>query len=149
MFSHIPIIDVSPLVAGDADLRGVATEIGCACRETGFFYIVGHGVDEALQARLETLSREFFLKPVEEKWRIRMALAGRAWRGYFRVGDELTSGRPDQKEGSTSARNCRSTTRSWSPGLRCTGPTSSRRSPRDFASACSTIRRRSPRSATG
>ena len=43
---------------------------GCACRETGFFYIVGHGVDEALQARLETLSREFFLKPIEEKWRI-------------------------------------------------------------------------------
>jgi isopenicillin N synthase-like dioxygenase len=28
-----------------------------------------------------------------------MALGGRAWRGYFRVGDELTSGRPDQKEG--------------------------------------------------
>jgi isopenicillin N synthase-like dioxygenase len=24
---------------------------------------------------------------------------GRAWRGYFRVGDELTSGKPDQKEG--------------------------------------------------
>jgi isopenicillin N synthase-like dioxygenase len=97
--SHIPIIDVSPLIAGDADLRGVATEIGRACRETGFFYIAGHGVDEGLQARLETLSREFFLKPVEEKCRIRMALAGRAWRGYFRVGDELTSGRPDQKEG--------------------------------------------------
>ena len=28
-----------------------------------------------------------------------MALGGRAWRGYFRVGDELTSGKPDQKEG--------------------------------------------------
>jgi len=28
-----------------------------------------------------------------------MALGGRAWRGYFRVGDELTSGQPDQKEG--------------------------------------------------
>ena len=38
------------------------------------------------QARLETLSREFFLKPVEEKWRIRMALAGRAWRGWFPLG---------------------------------------------------------------
>ena len=28
-----------------------------------------------------------------------MAAGGRAWRGYFRVGDELTSGKPDQKEG--------------------------------------------------
>src|SRR4029453_3531400 len=31
--------------------------------------------------------------------RIRMLLGGRAWRGYFAVGDELTSGKPDQKEG--------------------------------------------------
>ena len=28
-----------------------------------------------------------------------MALAGKAWRGYFPVGDELTSGKPDVKEG--------------------------------------------------
>jgi isopenicillin N synthase-like dioxygenase len=31
--------------------------------------------------------------------RIEMSRGGKAWRGYFRVGDELTSGRPDQKEG--------------------------------------------------
>ena len=36
---------------------------------------------------------------VDEKMRIRMALGGRAWRGYFPVGAELTSGKPDQKEG--------------------------------------------------
>ena len=30
---------------------------------------------------------------------IRMELGGRAWRGYFPLGDELTSGKPDQKEG--------------------------------------------------
>src|SRR5262249_17484389 len=41
----------------------------------------------------------FFTQDVETKLRIRMALGGRAWRGYFRVGDELTSGKPDQKEG--------------------------------------------------
>src|SRR5262249_47254133 len=41
----------------------------------------------------------FFVLDVETKMRIRMALGGRAWRGYFRVGDELTSGKPDQKEG--------------------------------------------------
>jgi isopenicillin N synthase-like dioxygenase len=28
-----------------------------------------------------------------------MALGGPAWRGYFPIGDELTSGKPDQKEG--------------------------------------------------
>ena len=98
-FSHIPIIDVSGLVAGGPSRGAVAERLGEACRASGFFYVVGHGVDEALQARLRDLSREFFAQDVEEKLKIRMALGGRAWRGYFGVGDELTSGKPDQKEG--------------------------------------------------
>src|SRR5882724_10102572 len=98
-FSEIPIIDVGDLVAGGPARRAVAGRLAGACRESGFYYVVGHGVDEVLQARLRTLSREFFAQGLEAKLRIRMALGGRAWRGYFRVGDELTSGRPDQKEG--------------------------------------------------
>src|SRR5947209_8186019 len=98
-FSSIPIIDVGTLVSGSAGLEAVAAQLGEACRESGFFYVVGHGVDEGLQQRLHDLSRRFFAQDVDAKMRIRMALGGRAWRGYFRVGDELTSGKPDQKEG--------------------------------------------------
>lgn len=98
-FTHIPIIDVGELVAGTAGQGDVAARIGQACRESGFFYVVGHGVDAELVERLQTLSQEFFARPVDEKLRIAMAHGGRAWRGYFRVGDELTSGQPDQKEG--------------------------------------------------
>jgi isopenicillin N synthase-like dioxygenase len=98
-FSHIPIIDVSDLVAGTACQQAVAIELGEACRESGFFYAVGHGVDEGLQRRLRELSQQFFAQEVDTKMQLRMSLGGRAWRGYFRVGDELTSGRPDQKEG--------------------------------------------------
>ena len=98
-FSNVPIVDVGDLVAGSPSGRAVADQLGRACRECGFFYAVGHGVDESLQARLRDLSREFFAKDIETKMRIRMALGGRAWRGYFSVGDELTSGKPDQKEG--------------------------------------------------
>ncbi len=98
-FSHIPIVDVSELVAGAPGQQRVAAQLGEACRESGFFYAVGHGVDEGLQKRLHELSRQFFAQSAEEKQRIGMAQGGRAWRGYFRVGDELTSGKPDQKEG--------------------------------------------------
>ena len=98
-FSDVPIVDVGELVAGLPSGREAAEGLGRACRECGFFYVVGHGVDESLQERLRDLSREFFAQETEAKMRIRMALGGRAWRGYFRVGDELTSGRPDQKEG--------------------------------------------------
>lgn len=98
-FSHIPIIDVSDLVAGTARQQAVAAQLRQACMESGFFYAVGHGVDEGLQRRLGALSQQFFAQDMDTKMQLRMALGGRAWRGYFRVGDELTSGRPDQKEG--------------------------------------------------
>ena len=77
----------------------MAAQIGQACREHGFFYILGHGVDEGLQERLLHVSRRFFAQALERKLEIRMGLGGRAWRGYFPVGGELTSGRPDLKEG--------------------------------------------------
>ena len=41
----------------------------------------------------------FFAQDEATKMRWRMALGGRAWRGYFPLGGELTSGRPDWKEG--------------------------------------------------
>jgi isopenicillin N synthase-like dioxygenase len=98
-FSSLPIIDVGPLAAGSAEKRVVAGQIDAACGQSGFFYVVGHGVDAGLQHDLQSQAREFFARPTAEKMQIEMMRGGKAWRGYFRVGDELTSGRPDQKEG--------------------------------------------------
>lgn len=95
----IPVIDIASLVSGRGDIYAVAHHIHQACCETGFFYITGHGVDIELQQRLERLSQQFFAQDLETKLQIKMALAGRAWRGYFPLGDELTSGKPDRKEG--------------------------------------------------
>jgi isopenicillin N synthase-like dioxygenase len=89
----LPVIDL----AGEE--RIVAAAIGAACRDAGFFYVVGHDVDPALGNRLEHLSRAFFALDLQTKMRIRMELGGRAWRGYFPLGGELTSGIPDDKEG--------------------------------------------------
>lgn len=88
----LPIVDL-------AASRGAAVALRRACEDVGFFYLVGHGVDGALLRRLERASRAFFAEDVGTKMRIRMELGGRAWRGYFPVGGELTAGKPDRKEG--------------------------------------------------
>lgn len=98
-FSHVPVVDIGPFVHGDQTWTQVAAQIGRACRECGFFYVVGHGVDIQLCLQLEALSRHFFAQSEPEKMRIAMPVGGRAWRGYFPVGNELTSGKPDRKEG--------------------------------------------------
>lgn len=82
-----------------ADPNSVADEIGRACRDWGLFYVVGHGVETSLIEHLDALSRKFFSQDLSTKMRVRMQLGGRAWRGYFPIGQELTSGKPDQKEG--------------------------------------------------
>ena len=100
--NSLPLIDVSALLdphSGAADLAEVATAIDDACRSVGFFSIVGHGVPTALQARLEAASHDFFARPEDVKQLIAMEHAGAAWRGWFPVGGELTSGVPDRKEG--------------------------------------------------
>lgn len=94
----IPVVDMGPLV-GSGDSAPVAKAIGAAARQWGFFYVVGHGVDETLRRELERSSRAFFAQDLESKLAIAMARGGRAWRGYFPLGSELTLGRPDQKEG--------------------------------------------------
>src|SRR5690349_18860028 len=99
--STLPVIDMSPLrirSAPPAKLE-VARQIESACRDSGFFYVKGHGIPAELFARLDSASRKFFALPEAEKLEIRMARGGRAWRGYFPVGGELTSGKPDMKQG--------------------------------------------------
>ena len=82
----LPLIDVAALVDGTDGRDAVAAQIGAACRAHGFFYVTGHGVDPALVRRLEDLSHRFFALPEETKMKWRMALGGRAWRGYFPLG---------------------------------------------------------------
>jgi isopenicillin N synthase-like dioxygenase len=90
----LPIIDIA-----SRDLARIGEALDRASCEFGFFYVTGHGIDLALSARMMTLAREFFDSPLECRMAIAMAHGGRAWRGYFPVDGELTSGRSDRKEG--------------------------------------------------
>ena len=99
--SSLPVIDMSPMRdrGASAARLEVARAIEAACRDSGFFYATGHGIPADLFAHLDGASRKFFALPETEKLEIRMARGGRAWRGFFPVGGELTSGKPDMKEG--------------------------------------------------
>jgi isopenicillin N synthase-like dioxygenase len=97
----LPVIDVGPLTGdGTAAARAaVAEQIQAACRDRGFFYVTGHGVPPGLLDDLAEASGQFFALPEADKLEIAMEHGGRAWRGFFPVGAELTSGQPDLKEG--------------------------------------------------
>ena len=97
-FSQVRVINIGPLRDRNASAAS-GREIELACRECGFFYVINHGIDEGLQQRLEAESRRFFSRSHAAKMAIRMELGGKAWRGYFPVGQELTSNKPDLKEG--------------------------------------------------
>ena len=98
----IPLVDITALIEPHPhtnDTAGIASVLDDACRQVGFFGIIGHGLDPELLRRLERTSHEFFRRSDIEKAEIAMDRAGAAWRGWFPVGGELTSGRPDRKEG--------------------------------------------------
>ena len=87
----LPVIDISS--------SGAPGEIDRACRDTGFFLIAGHQVPSADLIALDEAARAFFARPAPEKAEVAMTRGGRAWRGWFPEGGELTAGRPDRKEG--------------------------------------------------
>jgi isopenicillin N synthase-like dioxygenase len=100
MVDRIPVIDVSSLYDGGAGVtQSVARELDDACREVGFFLVTGHRIDTALLRELRAMSALFFALNTSEKEKIAMAKGGKAWRGWFPLGGELTSGKADGKEG--------------------------------------------------
>jgi len=97
------VIDLTALRA-DPDIVepaavAVAEAVDRAARDTGFLLVTGHGVPVEDHRRLDAAARDFFALPDEVKRRVAMDRGGRAWRGWFPEGGELTSGRPDRKEG--------------------------------------------------
>ncbi|MGZ6895816.1 MAG: isopenicillin N synthase family dioxygenase [Acidimicrobiia bacterium] len=96
--TDIPVVDIGAVTAG-GDPTAAAREIDRACREVGFFSVVHHGVDPGLCTRLDAQARRFFAEPAAAKERVAMLHGGTAWRGWFPLHGELTSGTPDHKEG--------------------------------------------------
>jgi isopenicillin N synthase-like dioxygenase len=94
----IPVIDLIDAET-DAGLARVASELGAACREVGFFYVVNHGVPSNLVAEAFAASRNFFAQPVAEKLELSMDVIGhnRGYAGFMREALDPAHGR-DRKE---------------------------------------------------
>ncbi len=78
---QIPVIDVSGLQAADdgAALADIGRRIAAACRDTGFFYIAGHGVPADVIEDVFVANRTFHARPDAEKLPLKL----NAWhRGY-------------------------------------------------------------------
>ncbi|MBU8808365.1 isopenicillin N synthase family oxygenase [Mycolicibacterium goodii] len=87
----LPVVDLGDDAAVLADrLRRVAHEVG-------FFYLVGHGVPDDLVDRVLTAARRLFALPQADKDAIAMVNSPH-FRGYTRLGGELTGGRVDWRE---------------------------------------------------
>lgn len=66
---YVPVIDLSG-ASGDDGRSRVAKAIGAACESSGFFTVVGHGVDRGLIDRMYATSRAFFELTADEKARV-------------------------------------------------------------------------------
>ncbi len=115
---QLPVIDLAGLSENDgAALERIAAEIGRACREIGFFYIVNHAVAAQTIAAAFAQSALFFALPIEAKRVIAIEKIG-GNRGYsglmhealdpgkaadlkeaFNVGLEIAADDPDLSAG--------------------------------------------------
>jgi len=86
--AEIPIIDLEPLLHGtQEDQALVIREIGQACREIGFFYVINHGVPAALVGQVFDQAARFFALPDSVKAEIAIEKSA-CHRGWFKVGGE-------------------------------------------------------------
>jgi len=93
----IPVLDFSRYQADPASRKEFLEDLRHAARDIGFFYLTGHGIAQSLIDDVLAASRRFFALPDKEKLQIEMVNSPH-FRGYNRVGQELTKGQRDWRE---------------------------------------------------
>lgn len=109
IMSPIPVIDISPLwtlcdtdgsnTEVDQGLKDkVIQQIHQACRDVGFFYLTGHGVEQSTLDKIFTVMKSFFALPLATKNTINIHNS-EFYRGYFETRSERTLNVVDIREG--------------------------------------------------
>jgi isopenicillin N synthase-like dioxygenase len=87
--SFIPIVDLGGAGSmNNATRDRIATQIHRACRETGFFYVMNHGVDRRLLDEQFAFAKRLFDLPLAEKMRLHMKNSASA-AGYEPIGGQV------------------------------------------------------------
>ena len=98
LLGSVPVIDIDTLLksgdAADVAARPVVDAIAAACREWGFFQVVGHGVSRRLIDETWRAMQQFFELPDIVKSSL-LRTRENPW-GYYN--NELTKNRRDKKE---------------------------------------------------
>jgi isopenicillin N synthase-like dioxygenase len=97
---RLPIIDLECSDEGDgASMARIVADVGAACRDVGFFYVVNHGVDQKLIAEAFAQSHKFFALPVADKRELAIETVGgnRGYSGLLHEALDPARG-PDMKE---------------------------------------------------
>jgi isopenicillin N synthase-like dioxygenase len=94
----IPVLRLDAArAAGGAFAPAFLDDLRIALHEVGFFQLTDYGAAPGQIAELTDVTRRFFALPLDE----RLALDNRLsphFRGYTRLGHEITAGRPDARE---------------------------------------------------
>ena len=92
----LPVIDLTqqdkPAVRDDFHRH-----LADIARDSGFFYLEGHGIPRAQMHRIQDLAQRFFALPAADKQRIAIENT-RHFKGYTGVGQEITRLHPDLRE---------------------------------------------------
>lgn len=93
----LPTLDLRRFVESARERAAFLDDLRETARTFGFFYLIGHGIEERLTRDALSLSRRFFALPEQDKLAIEM-INSPHFRGYNRAGFEHTRGLPDWRE---------------------------------------------------
>ncbi len=93
----LPTLDIGPYRTGGPGREAFLAALRAACHGPGFFYLTGHGIPAATSAAVLEVSRRFFRLPEPVKLEIEN-IHSPHFRGYTRLGHEITRDNPDIRE---------------------------------------------------
>jgi isopenicillin N synthase-like dioxygenase len=94
MHDYLPVISLKKLTHNNPP---ALRELKNIMHETGFFYLVGHGIEQEIFRQIFSITKEFFLLSEQQKEQISI-YKSRHYRGYSNLNTEKTHGQPDYKE---------------------------------------------------